>query len=130
MKDFIGQFHVFYPWENGKTQYHNCLLFNKSVFKRSFCKAGLTISFVCCMVWKVVNYNYLKTIYRIHMIKDKKGGQIVRNFKLFYYALRSYLGWAIKIEYQYFVLAGVSSKRPQWKKTAVEKVYGDKDYSI
>ena len=25
---------------------------------------------------------------------------------------------------------GVSSKRPQWKKTAVEKVYGDKDYSI
>jgi hypothetical protein len=25
---------------------------------------------------------------------------------------------------------GVSSKRPQWKKTAVEKGYGDKDYSI
>ena len=24
----------------------------------------------------------------------------------------------------------VSRKRPQWKKTAVEKVYGDKDYSI
>ena len=24
----------------------------------------------------------------------------------------------------------LSRKRPQWKKTAVEKVYGDKDYSI
>ena len=27
-------------------------------------------------------------------------------------------------------ITGVSSKRPQWKKTAVEKGYGDKDYSI
>ena len=28
------------------------------------------------------------------------------------------------------IVFGVSSKRPQWKKTAVEKGYGDKDYSI
>ena len=34
------------------------------------------------------------------------------------------------LNYQTADVAGVSSKRPQWKKTAVEKVYGDKDYSI
>ena len=80
MNDFIGQFHVFYPWENGKTQYHNCLIFNESLFKRGFSKAGKVISFVCCMVCnrygKVVNYSYLK-----NRIKDKKGGQIVTNYE-------------------------------------------------
>ena len=36
----------------------------------------------------------------------------------------------LAMTYIILAMADLSRKRPQWKKTAVEKVYGDKDYSI